>query len=306
MTRYLKHIDIDKAKWDACIKNARNGLIYANSWYLDIAAPGWDALVKDNYSEVFPVPHRTKFGLRYVYPPFFIQQLGLFSDKKITEKGVNEFTSALSERFSFIEYYLNVDNNFDIKNFESTQNITYHLALNRTYNSIYNHYSDNLKRNIKKASNAKFDITYSIPPYDLIELFIANRGSSIKKIKASDYSSLVKLLDKAKQQNALITIGAIKNNKLCGGALFLKSNHSLIMIFSATNSTAKNIGVMPYLVDQVIKEYSETNTILDFEGSNDLNLGRFYKGFGSEKKTYLLIRKNNLPLPIKWIKKASR
>jgi hypothetical protein len=43
--KYLQHKEIDKAKWDACITNAPNGLIYGYSFYLDCMAKHWDALV---------------------------------------------------------------------------------------------------------------------------------------------------------------------------------------------------------------------------------------------------------------------
>ena len=41
----------------------------------------------------------------------------------------------------------------------------------------------------------------------------------------------------------------------------------------------------------------------DFEGSNDKNLARFYKSFGSKECVYLQIKKNNLPFPLKLLKK---
>ena len=33
--KYLLHRQIDKAKWDRCIKEADNGLVYGYSFYLD-------------------------------------------------------------------------------------------------------------------------------------------------------------------------------------------------------------------------------------------------------------------------------
>ncbi len=76
--KYLKHKDIDKNKWDECINEAPNGLIYGMSWYLDRVCPGWDALVSDDYEAVMPLPWKQKMGLKYVYHPLFAQQLGVF------------------------------------------------------------------------------------------------------------------------------------------------------------------------------------------------------------------------------------
>ncbi len=42
---------------------AFNGLIYAKSWYLDIVADQWDALVENDYEKIFPLVHRKKYGI---------------------------------------------------------------------------------------------------------------------------------------------------------------------------------------------------------------------------------------------------
>ncbi|MBK8472915.1 MAG: hypothetical protein IPL33_12555 [Sphingobacteriales bacterium] len=53
--RYVAHADIDRLRWDDAITRAANSLPYAYSWYLDIVAPHWDALVTDDYSAVMPL-----------------------------------------------------------------------------------------------------------------------------------------------------------------------------------------------------------------------------------------------------------
>ena len=46
---YLTEKNINKKKWDHCISNATNGLIYGYSYYLDYMADHWDALVLNDY-----------------------------------------------------------------------------------------------------------------------------------------------------------------------------------------------------------------------------------------------------------------
>ena len=70
MIHYLEHKDIDKAKWDATVVECGN--IYARSWYLDIVHPGWEALVEDGYFAVMPLTGGKKFGVNYLYQPFFV------------------------------------------------------------------------------------------------------------------------------------------------------------------------------------------------------------------------------------------
>ena len=57
---YLKNKDIDLDKWNECIKNSFNGIVYAYSWYLDIVNEEWEALVDENYTRVMPLTFANK------------------------------------------------------------------------------------------------------------------------------------------------------------------------------------------------------------------------------------------------------
>ena len=77
--RYVKYADIDKSLWDKAIEKASNGLPYAYSWYLDVMAGRWDALIAGDYLYIMPLPYNKKLlGVRQVYQPHFTQQLGVF------------------------------------------------------------------------------------------------------------------------------------------------------------------------------------------------------------------------------------
>ena len=62
MIGYLKNEEIDRSKWDACLAEIPGVKPYAWSWYLDIMAPGWNALIDDDYNSLFPLPCFRKFG----------------------------------------------------------------------------------------------------------------------------------------------------------------------------------------------------------------------------------------------------
>ncbi len=63
---YLKNDEIDVVKWDLCIAKAANALPYAYSWYLDIVAPSWDALIYGDYEVVMPLANKTRFWQSYI------------------------------------------------------------------------------------------------------------------------------------------------------------------------------------------------------------------------------------------------
>ena len=64
---------INDELWNSCIANAVNSLVYGTTWYLDAIIKNWDAFIWEEdgrYMAVFPIPNRSKLGVKYVYPPF--------------------------------------------------------------------------------------------------------------------------------------------------------------------------------------------------------------------------------------------
>ena len=43
---------IDHIKWDKCISESSNGIVYAYAWYLDIVCEDWEAIVVNDYQIV--------------------------------------------------------------------------------------------------------------------------------------------------------------------------------------------------------------------------------------------------------------
>ena len=52
------------------------------------------------------------------------------------------------------------------------------------------------------------------------------------------------------------------------------------------------------------RKAGRAGSMLDFEGSNDENLARFYMSFGSQEMKYATVRINRLPWYVKWLKRG--
>ena len=154
MIHYLKKDQISKEKWDDCVLNSFNSLVYAESWYLDIVAYGWEALVEDDYSAVMPLIWNRKAGINYLFQPFFTQQLGVFSSGLLTPDRINRFIEAIPPHFKYGEINLNSHNPLGDTKKDYTLQLNHELDLINPYNHLYNNYSDNIKRNLKKAQNS--------------------------------------------------------------------------------------------------------------------------------------------------------
>lgn len=287
MIRYLPHNDINRSKWDMSIDESFNGLIYAKSWYLDIVAEQWDALVENDYEKIFPLIHRKKWGISYLYQPVFTQQLGLFSKTHQTEKSVLEFIRAIPPKFRFAEINLNTFNKLTDSSIQTKNWLTHELDLINSYEKIRKNYSTNLKRKIAKAGKAGLTLTKNIKPDDVITLFRSNRGQFISGLDDSDYLKLSRLSYSGIYKGVVQTYGVYSpHNDLCAAAIFLQSKKKMIFLFSGLNDQGKETGAMAFLIDAFIREHEHKHLTLDFEGSNDPNLARFYKSFGSVEIGY--------------------
>ena len=80
MIRYLTHNQIDTLRWDECVTHSPDGLVYAWSWYLNVVHQNWEALVEDDYEAVMPLCGGKKFGINYLFQPFFTQKFGVFGE----------------------------------------------------------------------------------------------------------------------------------------------------------------------------------------------------------------------------------
>ncbi len=307
MIRLLKHNEIDKRRWDECIKKSFNGNVYALSWYLDVVHPHWDALVENDYERVMPLTASKKFGISYMFQPFFVQQLGVFSTSQMSHENVSDFIKAIPQKYRFVQYRLNSYNkvNYESEIIERHRNVE--LDLIYDYQYLYNNYNNNTKRNLTKAENAGLSVNYDIDPEIIIELFRNNKGKNVQHWQDKEYERLLNLVHTAISYKCCFTIGISDlENNIIAGAIFMHSHDRLIFLFSGSDEKHRDRHALTMLLDTVIREYSETQYTFDFEGSDNEGLARFYKGFGGKEVSYPEVKYNNLKGILKFTYKIMR
>ncbi len=299
MIRYLPHNAINKEKWDTAIRNSFNGNLYACSWYLDTVHPEWEALVEDDYVRVMPLTGNRKWGIHYLYQPFFAQQLGVFSTEILNSQVLNIFFAAIPDKFRFAQINLNVHNKPHPENYHLVHNTNYLLDMIARYPALASRYATNTKRNLKKALQSGLVLQEGLRPQRLIDLFRENKGREIRHWHGPHYMRLQRLMYLAIYKGAGVMYGVYdQRNELCSAAFFLKDSRHLIFLFSATSPEGRKNGAMTFLLDGVVRAHAETARVLDFEGSNNPDLARFYRGFGAQPITYYRLEMNRLPFPV--------
>ena len=300
MICYLTHNQIDKQRWDECIAQSPDGLIYCWSWYLDVVHPGWEALVEDDYETVMPLAGGRKYGINYLFQPFFTQKFGVFGKNEASEETIEQFLNAIPGKFKFAEIRINKSykahetyKTHTTHNTEKHRNIE--LSLNQAYSVLAANYNTNTKRNLAKAQKQGLKVIEDTDPAAIIELFRKNRGKEIKHWGDNEYERLLDLVETAKKHDSCLVLGVQSTaNQLVAGAFFMMSHKKIVFLFSGSDDTNKENHGLTFLLDHVIEKYSGTGNILDFEGSDNDGLARFYKGFGGKEIFYQGLMFNRL------------
>lgn len=292
---YLHRNEINTAKWDQCINMACNSLIYPRSFYLDHMAKHWDALVWGDYEAVMPLPWNQKWGIKYLYQPAFTQQLGIFGNIPVTNALEASFLSEVQQHFRFAEIFLNYAHPATI------QRSNFVLPLHRSYERLRMQYKRVLLKNLVRAKRYNLlysnEIDYKVVMEGHKELY----GHRTPHVTRDDYDRFEKLCLSV-DKNELVVRAVRENDKLLAAALLLHKKNRLYLLQSVTWPEGRIKEANRFLIDRLISEFSASDNVLDFEGSDLPGVAEFYKNFGAKDEPYYFYRYNHLPWLIKWAK----
>ena len=289
MIRFVESDQIDQQKWDQLIFESQYPTIFASFNFLNISSHKWGAIIAHDYEWVIPLPYRNKCGVNYVYTPPFISRLGFFSRDEIPQKEITAAFDHIPKKFCLVELGLNrlcpPSLGREAQSFE--------LHLNQDYQNIYSNYSDNTKRILKSAAKKQLMLVQTVEIEDIISLFKNNRGKKIDhSIPEAHYQILIKLVQCASKSGNIEKWGVWdQNHQLIAGAIFLNDQNRKWFWFSGRDDSKSDSKAMFLIIDHMIKINQNSELILDFNGSNNPNIARFYAGFGATSYIYPYLMK---------------
>ncbi|GHT39312.1 hypothetical protein FACS189437_02320 [Bacteroidia bacterium] len=281
---YIQHTDIDKERYDRCILNARQGTIYAMSWYLDTVAPGWQLLATTGYSFIMPVPQKKKFGIPYVIQPILCQQLGVFSAEEITKEVYDCFVKKIPGVYCVLQ--LNNGNVFDQKELRPN----YVLDIRPDYETIRSRYHSNTRNDLKKIAKSGLIADNQTEAVEVIELVKEHSPHYTGKL----LTMARKLVKKACEKD-IVRVRCVRDestSELLAGALFFQWKNRLYYLLPISTPDGKKVRAMRFLIDRFIAELAGQDYIIDFEGSAILSVAQFYRNFGAISEPYPRYYKN--------------
>lgn len=321
MIRHVRHDQLDRPQWDALINQAPNGLIYALTWYLDAASPGWEALIKEEagrYVAVLPLPVRRRFGFAYLQQPLLTQQLGLFyaAEAPPTATDWQQIGALLRQKFRFItRYSFNTANTPGLAStplgpadnaFKRTVGTTYHLSLRATYTDLLAGYTYNQRWYLKKARRTGVLAEPTTDIEQLISLFKENTSGKITGGVGDEAYQLLRKLYADASQAKLATMwqARLASGEIGAIILLFHFKNKIIYMFSAANGAGKKAGAASVLLDEVFRTYAGQDLCFDFEAPPAESVTHFYRSFGPEAAPFLTISLNRLPWPVRQLRAA--
>lgn len=288
MIKYVKRKKLDVIKYDDCIEKSYQSRVYAFSWYLDIVADNWGVLVLNDYEAVMPLPWKKKYFIKYITQPYFCQQLGVFSHQKLNIREELNFIKKIPFKFLKITLSFNTEN----KDISDRKKLNYILNLNSPYSVLRKNFSKGRKHAIQKALKSNLELkTISL------DKIIALQKSNYKYYFPDTTLQQLYTVTKAKKEGQVI--GVFKEGLFIGGGFFIHHQNRIIYLFSAFNDVGRKLQASSFLLNTIIEEKSSKDFILDFEGGNMPNIGKFYRSFGAVKEECAVVKSCNINLIFK-------
>lgn len=287
--KFLQQQEIERSKWDACVGQSTHSLPYALTWYLDAVAENWAALVLNDYEAVMPLVWLRKWGVKCLYQPYYCQQLGVFSKRELAPKELNEFLHYVSTGYPYSQINLNPTAQPIAKelNLKSKKNLL--LSLDKEYPTLRQQYSDNHKRNIKKAEKAAFVFERTEDVDAFRKFYISNIRPEKEIFKQKHKKILVTLTDRLMAQNLALLYRVVdENEKWMAASLIIKHGERWINLINTSSLSGKQKGASHFLFDNILRKNCGQTIVFDFEGSSIPSIARFYEGFGAREEVFYL------------------
>lgn len=288
MLQYIPHSDIDLQRYNDCVSNSLEPIVYAESWFLDIVTQkDWGILVYNNYEAVMPIPYtrmKRSFWKKSLVQPYFAQQLGLISKVPIAKEIHLEFLNEL-KKLEPLVYHLNHLQTSILSNLGLKTRKNYVLDLNKPYEELYYGFSTSKRQGVKKGKQNNLKVSNIA-----VDEFISFQAKHMPLKESAQILKKKKQLFEYCLKHDLGEIYAVKKEEeVISVAFFTKYRNRFYYSQSAASEMGRKLFATDFILNYIIEKHANTPTILDFEGSEITGVGKFMERFGAENHPYIVV-----------------
>ncbi|MBC7651008.1 MAG: hypothetical protein H7101_04600 [Deinococcales bacterium] len=280
---------IDVTKWDDCVAKAAYQNIFMYTWALNALCDNWDGLIVNDYEAVLPLPWRKKWTLKYMHHVPYLAKLSLMAKENITVDS-QLIATYLRKRLWFI--------NFDIVNIYLEKWIVkkrcnYYIPLERTYDNLYNHFTKECQKNIKKSISRGCSLVQATSIEKVVKIYDLAYGNLHEKQTNRNYIKIINFAKYALSigKASIWEVQNIANKETLLAAIVLEDKGRLYYWLAAPTASGRQCRASYFFINELIKMNANSNKILDFEGSDIKEVAHFYQQFAPETEWYYHIKK---------------
>ncbi|MEO0472650.1 MAG: GNAT family N-acetyltransferase [Bacteroidota bacterium] len=310
--------DIDPARWDAFITASPQGSVYALHGFLFALRKDWRALIvlqQDEWQAVMPYCLNKRWRFTSLPQPTFTQYLGIcFQDRQFDTafqafRWKNRLVSRMVDDVAEIDLFVqsfspafDYPMPFHWAGYSIHNRYTYICSLEDDFER---HFSPSLRRHLRKANKHQLQCCSLDDLSPLLELYRLNaeKGHDILGQAATSHDKMHRLINFLKREKRG-EIRAVKNQNgdILAAGVFVHFKQKGLYLMGAMHPESQAYSPMSFLMWEEMKRAKDGACLSwDFEGSMIEGVERFFRGFGAKPQAYLQLRKNALPLMVRWI-----
>jgi hypothetical protein len=295
----VKYNQLNENQKERIANKLANGSLYQQLWFVKcLTDEQFYLFIYGDLEALLMIPYRKKMGITYAYRPLFLQQNTFFGDYTKYEYLIK----ALQNTIKYGDITLDqLPSKHKFLQISSRKN--YELSLEKSYIELKQNFSKNHKRNINKSKELILREVDNIT--DLLKIFKGEKQTSLtNKLLKDIHQTIQKLVQNPKIKPHLKIVNCYSENQVVGAFLLLIFNNRIYYLLGTSVKKNTNLSdkALYRLFDELIQNHAETNTILDFEGSDLSGVARFFKGFGAKETSYYAVKWNELPFPFNKLK----
>lgn len=291
--------NINSSLWDACVKK-HQAPIYATTRFLNAMSKNWAAVIINDYETLFPFCYNKKLGIKYVYMPPFLQQLGIIGNPT-----TQQFNKIKNQLFGFVKFgdiMINEQTKI-LLNQSLTPKTNFELLLNKSNETLQQQFHTDVRRLTKRAITNQLIYSKSENLSEAISMYKHIYGDRMEKTSVTDFENFNKLAKQLQQyENCFVRKVSTQHNEILSISLFFKDDYRIYNLANSTTLKGRELASNFLLYQGVFKEFENSGLFFDFEGSDLPGVKEFYQMFKPNISYYYHWHFNKLPWFIKLLK----
>lgn len=279
----LRNNEIDFARWDRSLFRSLNGNVFGLSWFLNITAPDWEAMVEDDYQMLMPLPVHVRWKRKLISMPPFTWQLGIFSNRIMEPELLSAFLNRLPASYRIHGITLNKfnrvnDSLFKVHDFSSVE-----LDLISSYEKIRRGYNKELKSELENSATQHISIVKGLSVNDFLQFAAYSDINRNIRIGTRELNCLRLIITNSVRYRLGELYGAYTpENNLCAAAFLITYRQKATLFMVLANRTGLQYCAVQLIIDAYIQLHAEQKLILGVDDPFDKKNLLLLKQFGGE------------------------